>query len=115
MVPHMARRTPSALSAVITIALAATVGAAACSSTENRKDATCAGRTVDLLSDRANCGACGTACRFDHLCDVGVCKCLATLCGERCVDLQTDEGYCGSCDRACGTQQICDRGECRGS
>jgi hypothetical protein len=73
---------------------------------------------VDLLTDPANCGACGVSCGADP-CVGGVCTpaqpaavdCAAqglTDCGGFCVNLTTDPLNCG----ACGT--VCDTGVCTG-
>jgi hypothetical protein len=71
---------------------------------------------VELASDVANCGACGTACDEGMICARGACinPCTAaqTLCGSSCVDVQTDEANCGRCNHRCGTGTTCDKGAC---
>jgi hypothetical protein len=84
----------------------------ACGSSDDRKEADCGGKKVDLFSDRTNCGACGTTCRLDQVCDLGNCRCLNTTCDMKCVDLQTDVTNCGACNKACDVGSRCDKGTC---
>jgi hypothetical protein len=85
----------------------------------------CAGRCVDLRSDRAHCGACGVSCSAGNVCQNGACvpDCMMgeTLCmgagGDagaalRCVSLRTDRTHCGACGNACGQDQVCSNGMC---
>lgn len=70
----------------------------------------CAGACVDLASDAANCGACGTACAPTAACLAGSCATCAadtTSCGDACAVLTTDPDHCGGCDVACGPAQVC--------
>ena len=78
------------------------------------KDNDCDGETdegFDLSSDPANCGACGTVCKFDHA--VAECKdreCRIRVCDPEYVDLDGDPA--NGCEYACvktgdGTE-ICD-------
>jgi hypothetical protein len=75
---------------------------------------TCGGTAcVDVSSDPANCGACGTACPGTAICTNGVCACPGGLsvCGSSCVDVSSDPANCGACGTSCG-DLFCLRGEC---
>lgn len=64
----------------------------------------CNGVCVDLLNDKANCGACGTMCQQLEICLGGACACSGmnrVRCGNDCVDLTTDGKHCGQCRREC--------------
>lgn len=95
----------------------------------------CNGVLVDVMSDRANCGACGNDCSDDDRCFClhggcacwagGCCKlpgydCGLTACGTNCVDpdsldcktwrcrdLQNDAKNCGSCGHVCSAGEVC--------
>jgi hypothetical protein len=69
-----------------------------------RGQVACQGACVPLLSDAANCGACGHACGARSVCSAGACLCApgSTACGAACVDLTSDPAHCGACDAACG-------------
>lgn len=83
----------------------------------------CNGVCVDLLTDEANCGACGEVCNSDLVgvaCIAGACvrtSCPAALplqCGETvddCVDPTTDPNNCGACGVVC-TGGVCVGGAC---
>jgi len=77
---------------------------------------TCGGKCVDIYTDPANCGACGTACAGGNVCSAGACglSCTAgeTACGGSCRDLQTDDANCGTCGNACTLGQHCTAGVC---
>lgn len=74
----------------------------------------CGGRCVSLLSDEANCGACGTTCDALAVCSAGACACApgATACGATCADLASDTAHCGACGNACGGGEVCNGGAC---
>ncbi len=78
-------------------------------------DSTC----VDMMSDQANCGACGAACGPDTVCTAGACAPVAQLCdggalmcGTACVDPMVDVANCGACGTACTADQRCLSGTC---
>jgi hypothetical protein len=77
---------------------------------------TCGNACVDIYTDPANCGACGTACASGNVCSAGACalSCVATetACGGSCRDLQTDDANCGACGTACNPGQHCAAGAC---
>jgi xyloglucan-specific endo-beta-1,4-glucanase len=64
---------------------------------------------VDVLSNAANCGACGTACPAGGACANGVCSCPTgqTACAGKCVDLTSDEKNCGACGTTCSGTTSC--------
>jgi hypothetical protein len=57
------------------------------------------------MSNKANCGGCGSACAAGDVCNAGSCSlncaASATNCGGTCVDTQTDGMNCGGCDSPC--------------
>ncbi len=66
----------------------------------------CGARCVNLQTDNANCGACGTACGAGQSCAAGACVITScpsgqTLCSGRCVDANSDLSNCGACGTAC--------------
>ena len=77
---------------------------------------TCGNACVDIYTDPANCGACGTACGGGQVCSAGACgqSCPVgeNACGGSCRDLQTDDANCGTCGKACILGQHCITGVC---
>jgi hypothetical protein len=70
----------------------------------------CGGRCVSLLTDDANCGACGAAVRPPvEMCEAGarVCAFDVAVCGGICTDLAHDADHCGDCETACATGERC--------
>jgi sugar lactone lactonase YvrE len=63
----------------------------------------CGGRCVSLLTDSANCGACGTTCGALEACAAGSCGCApgVAACDGACTDLTRDPANCGTCGNAC--------------
>ena len=69
----------------------------------------CSNVCVDLMTDAANCGACGVSCG-NASCVTGACapaqgaECESgfTRCGDTCVNLRNDQEHCGACQQACG-------------
>lgn len=77
----------------------------------------CGEQCVDVRSDAAHCGACGTACEADFACREG--QCVRTgcpggqaLCDGACVDTREDERHCGACGRQCPAHLTCREGRC---
>ena len=75
----------------------------------------CNQQCVNIQSDAANCGGCGTTCTGGKLCIDGVCQCLSgeTDCNGQCVDLSTDVNNCGQCGTACNPGDQCCDGTCK--
>jgi hypothetical protein len=77
----------------------------------------CGDTCVNLDSDPAHCGACGTACPADGFCVSGTCmaQCPApgVVCGGKCVDVLTDPNNCSICGMACSTDLFCSQGACK--
>ncbi len=69
----------------------------------------CGDRCVSLLSDEANCGACGSACGALEACSAGSCVCApgVEVCGGACTDLARDADHCGACETACAAAAYC--------
>jgi hypothetical protein len=76
----------------------------------------CGVECADLLTDPANCGACGLTCGESGVCSEG--ECLAecplgrTRCGGTCRDLTTEAAHCGACDAPCAKGRACVEGSC---
>jgi len=76
----------------------------------------CSGKCVDVVTDKANCGACGTACKATDFCVDGKCRgsCPAPSidCGGKCTSTDTDNANCGACGVVCKTGEVCSAGKC---
>jgi hypothetical protein len=77
----------------------------------------CDGGCLDIASDPANCGACGSPCSRGNSCIEGVCgspNCPAGMseCDGVCVDLDTHIAHCGQCNRGCTLTHKCINGSC---
>jgi hypothetical protein len=76
---------------------------------------------VNVASNFAHCGACGTTCGLNQHCASGVCVGVSCFdgtvdCGVgHCVDLQTDFGHCGACGHTCPEETKCAGGVCAGA
>lgn len=69
----------------------------------------------DLMTDPANCGACGNSCSgLNETCVAGQCACPSNrmLCGTACVDTSSDPSNCGACGTTC--TGVCSQGSCGG-
>lgn len=83
------------------------------------------GCEVDLSTDHANCGACGSACASDKsciqgqcayasiTCDTGYANCNASLTDGCEVNTATDSLNCGTCANVCQTGTSCVAGVCQ--
>ncbi len=78
----------------------------------NRTD--CGGSCVDVLTDAANCGACGEACPGGVSCHDGACCPSETpsVCADACVDTASSAAHCGRCGHACAEGEACVDGTC---
>ncbi len=75
--------------------------------------ATCGSQCVNLQTDAAHCGACGSACAVGQSCSVGKCCPSGQInCGGICVATQSDPNHCGGCNIACSSGQNCISGLC---
>jgi hypothetical protein len=80
---------------------------------------TCSATCVDLQTNDAHCGLCGTACGVGSTCTAGVCSLVCsggtTMCGSVCKNLSNDPANCNSCGHVCITPHgvsICTAGVC---
>ncbi|MCI0334267.1 MAG: hypothetical protein L0228_13695 [Planctomycetes bacterium] len=76
--------------------------------------ACCNGICTDLISDSANCGACGNVCP-GAVCANGSCvACNFPFipCGGVCVDPTSDRNNCGGCGVQCANDEACISGFC---
>lgn len=77
---------------------------------------TCSDTCVDLQTNNAHCGLCGTSCGAGHVCTAGVCTTVCTggqvNCAGVCRDISTDSSNCGSCGHMCGVGETCSGGIC---
>ncbi|MDP9409024.1 MAG: hypothetical protein M3P70_00720 [Actinomycetota bacterium] len=76
------------------------------------------GECVDVSSDPANCGACGTVCD-SGVCSDGTCSPTGEGCDEgevdcdgTCVATCCDNNNCGGCGIVCGDGETCFEGVC---
>lgn len=75
----------------------------------------CGAVVTYILTNEANCGACGNECAIGAVCVNGECACIApsSMCDERCVDLQSSSSDCGTCGNRCNrTGEECREGAC---
>ncbi|RJS22382.1 hypothetical protein DRW03_13715 [Corallococcus sp. H22C18031201] len=74
----------------------------------------CSDACVDLRADVEHCGACGTVCGANSVCQDGACACRegSLRCGETCVAVASDVANCGACGNACPSGQVCEAGRC---
>jgi hypothetical protein len=80
----------------------------------------CFASCVDLQSNNAHCGACGSSCTGGRVCTGGVCRCPAgtTECGATCADLAISREHCGACGNDCRSHPnvalaSCSAGKCK--
>ncbi len=92
----------------------------ACSDAGEAGLSLCNNLCTNLLTDVANCGACGHNCAgmgATAFCVAGGCVCAAdagsSLCGTTCVDTLTDPNNCGTCGHVCQAMGgMCSAGLC---
>ena len=76
----------------------------------------CSGTCVNLQTDLAHCGQCGTQCKAGEVCTAGKCalSCQSGLsvCSNTCVNLKTDLAHCGACGTKCNSGEVCSAGKC---
>jgi hypothetical protein len=89
----------------------------------------CSGMCTDLMTDSANCGACGLDCGEGRVCATGTC--IVSIpggqlgivvpagcshgevsCDGNCVNVSIDQDNCGSCGDACISGVPCTNGQC---
>ena len=77
----------------------------------------CNGKCVDLKSDEANCGSCGSTCKRAHACNQGSCQLecpdVQLACGNVCVTPASNPSHCGGCGKSCASNQYCSLGMCQ--
>lgn len=65
----------------------------------------------ERATDRANCGACGTACNNTQACTGGVCVLCGTgrewCAGVGCTTLRDNDANCGGCGTVCPVGYVC--------
>ncbi|TNE46969.1 MAG: hypothetical protein EP343_21860 [Deltaproteobacteria bacterium] len=108
-----------------------------CLTTCNTGLSRCGLLCTNLQFDKAHCGACGTACKANELCNNGTCATLDALgcnpacqggrtcqqgvcvcpsgevdCNGTCAVLATSAQHCGACGNACGSGATCQQGVC---
>lgn len=100
-----------------------TAMAAGCTAPNGNPGQSCPTGCQDLVTDPANCGACGNTCMTGSYCMGGMCTAPppppppmcpmpTTSCGTMCFDLTIDPMHCGSCSNACAPNQVCNAGMC---
>jgi hypothetical protein len=76
----------------------------------------CGEECVDLATNAAQCGACGTACAAGETCAAGACQIECPLgqtpCEGVCQSLATDINNCGACGNGCPLGLSCVEGSC---
>lgn len=76
----------------------------------------CGDVCIDLKTDSANCGSCGSLCGAGKVCTDGACVASCPpaqkLCGSQCSDTKTDRTNCGACGVMCTLGQACEGGTC---
>lgn len=76
----------------------------------------CGGACTDVVHDPQHCGACGTTCPPEQICNEGQCTVLCaggtTKCGDACIDTMNDPANCGMCSNTCSLDQFCSEGQC---
>jgi len=69
----------------------------------------------DLMTDRNNCGSCGTVCTSDLSCVSGTCQCASPLTldpPDRCRDITIDPSHCGMIGNQCDRDEWCTGSTC---
>ena len=81
--------------------------------------AVCNNSCINLQTDLAHCGACGTKCAGGEVCSAGKCalSCQVglTICNNTCVNTQKDASHCGKCATKCTYGTVCSGGSCQAS
>lgn len=79
----------------------------------------CGGACLDIASNDANCGACGSACAAEEVCAHRACNpqeiyCsdaggFGIVCGGQCVLQHESLDHCGGCDQPCPATSYCSK------
>jgi hypothetical protein len=75
----------------------------------------CNGICVDVETDDANCGKCGSATDEGEICERGKKVCTAGWgsCDGPCTDLASDDRNCGACGQSCPEGTCVSAGSCQ--
>lgn len=98
--------------------------ATSCTAPDGNPGEVCTNGCKDLVTDPANCGACGNTCMTGSYCMGAMCTAVPpppppmcpmplTLCGMNCFDLSMDPLNCGMCGNVCpANKPTCTLGSC---
>ncbi len=110
----------SRLRILVVLVLALSAAFAACAQGATIVDCgakeSCSNVCIDLMTDKENCGQCGTTCAGAQVCAGGKCaqQCPnnGLLCSSACVNAKFDNTNCGACGKTCKPGEVCSQGGC---